>query len=425
MRSRRQQIALWAAFVVLHAATAWFADHPQRYLPSSRGVTGDVGVYEAWARILLERDVAAYNGIGIEYPPASLPFFALPSLSPLPYRSAFVLLMLAVDVLGFVGLLTLARRWGSSAGPWLWVAFVPLLGPVAFARFDLVPAVAAVWAVVATMAGRDFGAGAWLGFGAAAKLWPGLLLPHAVALARRRRDVVAGAALLLLAAVLPFALHLPDVFTSVITYHSARGIQIESTWATPVLIAARLGEPAFLVFEYGAAHVRNDWTQAFKLASAALSLAAVGAGTWLAWRHVPPPAAPDGASRRAQALAITGFATLALLLVTGSVLSPQFLLWLGAFGAAATCVPDRRLQRVALVLLPAALLTQLVFPVTYSGLLGAEPLPVALLLLRNLLLIGVAVGAVQAALRRPAGRDPLVSVETPSLHGSPPTHVAS
>src|SRR3712207_2344242 len=89
-------------FLATRAVLAWLATDPRQYGKVTESLT-DVGIYEGWARTLLERDVAAYGGVEIEYPPASLPFFTLPLLvdGSIGYRTGFVLLMFAVDCAAF------------------------------------------------------------------------------------------------------------------------------------------------------------------------------------------------------------------------------------------------------------------------------------------------------------------------------------
>jgi hypothetical protein len=71
--------------------------------------------------------------------------------------------------------------------------------------------------------------------------------------------------------------------------------------------------------------------------------------------------------------------TVALMIVTNKTLSPQYLLWLGGPAAALLLVRDRAsteerlaIRRTAYALLLLALLTHLVYPLLYDGLLGMQ-----------------------------------------------------
>ena len=90
-------------------------------------------------------------------------------------------------------------------------------------------------------------------------------------------------------------------------------------------------------------------------------------------------------ANRRVALQASIAALLLAFLLTASVLSPQFLLWLLPFAAAQFAVTPR-FGRSTRLLLVIALLTQLVYPQTIDALLRLEPAALALLCLRNALL---------------------------------------
>jgi hypothetical protein len=72
-------------------------------------------------------------------------------------------------------------------------------------------------------------------------------------------------------------------------------------------------------------------------------------------------------------------AIVAIMIVTNKTLSPQYLLWLGGCGAAMLLLAKRgagdhrrSVARIAVQLLLLALLTHLVYPLLYDGLLGRD-----------------------------------------------------
>ncbi|HYO61297.1 MAG TPA: glycosyltransferase 87 family protein, partial [Actinomycetota bacterium] len=252
--SRRALLAVIAAFVVTRVVTGFLADHPEHYGPPSSKVVGDVGNYEFWAGQILTFQLNAYSEIGIEYPPGSVPFIVGPGIEkPLDdtYRTRFVLLMLVVDAIGFAALVVLARRWGSLAGVWAWVAVVPLLGPISYNRLDMIPAVATILAVERFSARSWFGGGGWLGYGVLAKVYPAIFLPAAFA-ASRRKQVLTGAALIGGLFLVPYIGILDDVYRNVVGYHTERGIQIESLWGFAQLLASKFGYAVGINFSFGA-----------------------------------------------------------------------------------------------------------------------------------------------------------------------------
>jgi hypothetical protein len=411
--SRRTVVALIAAFVATRLVTGYLADHPEVYGPPDSEVTGDPGSYEFWSAQILVYNVNAYSEVGIEYPPGSLPFIVAPGISKPAddtYRTRFVLLMIAVDLVGFLALLALARRWGSALGPWVWIAAVPLLGPISYNRLDLVPAVATILAVERFSARAWFGGGGWLGFGVVAKVYPVLFLPVAF-LGTRKKAVLTGAAVIGALFLVPYVGFLDDVYRNVVGYHTDRGIQIESLWGFVLLLASKFGHAIGINYSFGALHVGSSLEPALKVASQVLSIGFVAAGVWLALR-----ARRAGRELSPAELAGILFMTMAGTMAVGSVFSPQFMLWLGALAAAVLCEPASWLRVPALAVLPIALMTQFVYPFFYGRLIAVETPALVLLASRNFLVLFVGVEAFLALRARlgplpegdpPPGRDPV------------------
>ena len=386
--SRRALIVLLVAFALTRALTGYLADHPEGYGPTDSKVTGDSANYELWAGQMLTIHLNAYSEFGMEYPPGSVPFIVLPGIEkPLDdtYRTRFVLLMIAVDLVGLLALIVLARRWGSSLGPWVWIAVVPLLGPISYNRLDLVPAVATILAIERFSARSWFGGGGWLGYGFVAKIYPVLFLPAAFA-AARRKQILVGAGVVVALFLLPYVGFLDDVYRNVLGYHTERGIQIESLWGFLMLFASKFGHAVGINFSFGALHVDSSLAPFLEAFSQALSLGFVALGVWLAHR-----ARKAGRDVSGPELAGIMFLTMAGTLAVGSVFSPQFMLWLGAAAAAALCDRATWLRVPGLAILPAALMTQLIYPFFYGRLVGSEMPALVLLASRNFLVLFVAV----------------------------------
>lgn len=382
-------IALFVVYVASRVVLAYLADHPEHYGTPTTKIVGDVQIYEGWATAIVDAHRAPYSQIAIEYPPGALPFALGPKLARWPgtYRLRFIVLMLLVDGAGLAGLLVLSRRWGSTAGCWLWVVGVAAVGPIMLLRLDLVPAVATIWAVERAAAGRWGGTGAALAGGFLVKVYPLFLLPVALVAAPRRRALGAGFALATSVALLPFVRALGDLFRSVVEYHAQRGLQIESLWATILLFAGHFGYATAIEFNFGAFHLASGLSTTFKTVADVLSLTAVGAGAAVAWRAV----------RRSDRIvwAELLFGTLACIMALGTVFSPQFMLWVLALAAAVACAPRSAVRIPALLVVPLCALTQVVYPFLYDHLTlrdAHELEAIVLLLVRDagLLAIGIA-----------------------------------
>lgn len=403
MRSGRWHgVLVVAVFAATRAVLAWFAAGDDTPYPRE-WVDGDVGLYAADAGAVLDGAVP-YLDVELEYPPGALPAIVGPGLlaDQVGYRGAFVGLSVALDIAGFAGLLTMARRRGSLRGAWLWVVGVPLLGPLVYLRFDLVPAVITIWALERVTAGGWGASGAWLGAGAIAKIYPGFLALPVLAASRRLR-VAVGAAVVALAGVAAIVVWggpgvLPGLLRNVGGYHTERGIQVESTWSTLVMLAGRLGlTDVRTIYAFQSHQIDAPVAPTVEDIATLAALAALAVGTLLAWHAGRRVGQEQGAVGGA-------FVTLALLLATGSVYSTQYSLWLLALGGVVLCLARSPFRGPAALLPAIMLLSQLGYPFFYGRLLDLETTALAVVGTRNLLVVAVAVwsSVILARLRSPS-----------------------
>jgi hypothetical protein len=209
---------------------------------------------------------------------------------------------------------------------------------------------------------------------------------------------------------------------SPLTYQADRGLQIESVLATPAMLGW-LSDPGRWTVAYAASRayeVTGPGVATLLSLSSLLTVVYVVALAVAWWRLWVLRDRVRGATVLWVALAaVTGF------VVVGKVLSPQYLLWLAPLAAAGLTVEDhRRLRWWTAGLLVAMGLTQVVFPSNYGQitLLGDRAwLPVTALALRNALLVvllGTAVAAVAAGLRRDAQRGIALERQPPGPEGN-------
>jgi hypothetical protein len=288
------------------------------------------------------------------------------------YLVAFLLFMLLLDA-AFT--LALYRSAGRKHG-WavdFWLLFVFLIGALSYLRFDMLPAVLAGGALLAARR-RPWVTGALTGLGAAIKLWPALLIPAFLSYRRDRKP--AGLAFLGVGVGLALISLLIGGWTrlfSPLTWQSDRGLQIESIWATPLMVARAIQPAAWVVdiSKYQAYEIVGPGVAAWLVVS---NVATVLGLVFLVLLFVR--AFRSGGSTPV-AVGFLIVATVAIMIMTNKTLSPQYLLWLGGPAAAllvlrpkATADESRAIGRVAVQLLILALLNHLVYPLLYDGFLG-------------------------------------------------------
>jgi hypothetical protein len=290
------------------------------------------------------------------------------------YLVAFVIFMLVLDALFTYALWRATGRRHNTAIDF-WLIFVPLIGPLSYLRFDMLPAVLAGGALLAARR-KPWVTGALTGLGAAIKLWPALLIGAFLSYRADRRQ--AGITF----AIVGFGLALISLIfggwarlISPLTWQSNRGLQIESIWATPLMLARAVRPEHWLVdiSQYQAYEIFGPgvatWITISNVATV-LGLVLIILLTVRAFRY-------DGSTPVAIGFVIV--ATVAIMTITNKTLSPQYLLWLGGPMAGLLVLrphasPEEQtpINRMAGQLLILALLTQLVYPLFYDGYLGRQ-----------------------------------------------------
>ncbi|WP_405808057.1 MULTISPECIES: glycosyltransferase 87 family protein [unclassified Streptomyces] len=335
------------------------------------GIAGEVyTLYRRWYEQLLQ-GAFPLDDVTWQYPPgAALVFLAPGALPWLTYFQAFVALTLVADAV-----ITLALARAGVRGAWLWVCGLPLLLHLPYARYDVQVTAVAVLALLAVQR-RPGTAGALAGLGAMIKVWPVLtaLGTPPGRTTRRAWLSAAACAAALLAVLMSGFSHSLDF----VRQQGARGVQIESLGGTVLQLARQAGWSGTVRYQYGAFELVGPHVSGVARLSLLLSVAAL---CWLLlWRVRAlrwTPATPFDAS----------FAAVLLFTVTSRVISPQYLVWL--LGLAAVCLTSRHTTQrtVALLMLPAAALSALAYPVCYDDVLAGTPLGLLLMVVRNGLLL--------------------------------------
>jgi hypothetical protein len=336
---------------------------------------GDVTELQRYGDALLAGQVP-YRDFRLEYPPGAVPFFALPSLGPAhDYLTIFRLVAAAGVLAGLVLLALLLDRLGASRrlryGALALAALAPaLLGSFSLERFDAWPAALCLGVLLLLVERRPVWAFALLAVATLVKTYPAALLPVALLFAGGR-DRIRGLAAYCavgLAVLLPFAAVAHAGLYNSYSGQWNRHLQLETLGSSALLALHR---PLRVAFDSGSWSVFGGGAGALAGLQTLLQAAGIAGAALLFAR-----------SRRGPAdLAAAAAVTVAVAACLGKVLSPQFLLWLAPFALLSSS------RAAGLLLAAAALLTNLLFPDRYDGLVARHDGEIWLLVARTVLLV--------------------------------------
>ncbi|MFE3827755.1 glycosyltransferase 87 family protein [Streptomyces sp. NPDC059092] len=340
-------------------------------------VTSDVSViYQGWYEVL-RSGTYPLSDVTWQYPPAAALAVLFPAVLPfLGYASAFFVLAFLCDAAVLGLLLRAARGAGRSArGAWVWVAGVPLLGPTAYARYDVMVTAVAVAALLAGVR-RPRLLGALAAFGALLKVWPALLLvgtPPGRVTRRAWTSAAVTAALLtaLACAALPGAL-------AFLTFQRDRGTEVESLGALVFQVWRHFGWEGGVQLSYGSVEFVGPYVRL--VSSVALALSVLAFGWLLVWRL-------RARTYPARTVCDAAFVAVLLFTTTSRVISPQYLLWLVGLAAVCSTARASRMTAPAVLVVAATGVTLLEFPLGFAHVVSGDPLGVLLLFVRNGLLV--------------------------------------
>ena len=314
----------------------------------------DVNSYESWSNFLATEHRMPVDE-GWQYPPGAAFVMLLPRIGGAPFGESFVVTMLLFDLAGLAMMALLAKRTGRNTGVWVWLLAMPLLQMFPVLRFDLVPTVLAIGALV-VIHRRPAWFGALAGLGASVKVWPIVALFGEWD--RRRLAISVGTALGSIALVFIVAAIAFGDQSTFLDNQGVRGLQVESVASAPWYVRELItGQTVPSVPRNGTLEIGSDLADgvAEALKWLAVLVLAAAAGWWLA---------RDRAIRRGRSdltdPAISRdfvFTIVLLLLVVSRVLSPQFMIWMVGLSAVILTAGTTRLARPAWIVVGAIVLT--------------------------------------------------------------------
>ena len=361
----------------------------------------DVESYGGKAKLIAAGHFAYGPEVGLEYPPGTLLIFNFTqwfaSFRGIGFQSVYHHLAFFADLACWVLLVRFPTANTSRARAqkcaslliYLWISLCMM--QVFYERLDIWLALLTVIACGQLYKKNGFGSALALSLGAMIKFSPLVLLPVAALVKEQGkqakplivRSLVAALPLGLMLAATAFYLKAHGSGWSFLTYHSARGIEIESIWAS--LLAVLDGLHAIqVVTNFGAQHVvspSSGWVLAVSRFALPVSLLSVL--VHLIW-------VGRGASAKSQDYGLRALLLLSLcFLVLNRIFSPQY--WVGIAPILALQAYRTDLRREDYyafgALMVGVLLTGVIFS-NYWALSEFSPGAWGLLHLRNLLVLG-------------------------------------
>jgi Glycosyltransferase family 87 len=336
------------------------ATEPEANLP------GDVWRYHEIAK----NHGTPYRDFDVEYPPVTLAAIEVLDLDGI--RSTTISLMWSQLALDLVIALTLGWAWGRRAALAYLLVGVPfVLFPFLYLRLDLLSVALAVGGLALVRRGYAGTGGALLTVACFAKIWPLVVAP--VLLVRRAwRSLVAFVAVGAAGLAAWIAWGGTDAPVQVLTFRGAHGWEIESI-AGALLREAR-DLPVRLVkgaYRVGGGPAPVSW-----------ALLAIGIGA-VVWVWMLAARVPRGDDRALDGLA--PIAAITATLATATIISPQYLSWLLPFAAIALAHDERAVASLVAI---ASGLSVLEFA-RIDELVRGDSFPIAIVLLRNGVLVGL------------------------------------
>jgi uncharacterized membrane protein len=295
---------------------------------------GDVGHYETFGRRVREGLFPYGAGFYFEYPPFALPVFVLPELiSPAHYLLIFKLLMVLCSIgtiLATTATLARLRVPEEKTIPLLAVVSLSplLLGSTYLNRYDPWAVLLTSLALLAFVSERVRWGAALLALAFAAKTYPAAIVPVAAIWVFRTEGkrrlleataVFAGTSLLVFG---PFVVRAFGGIGNSYYTQAKRSLQIESTGASVLLVADKLGLYSIHWFRGMSVDLAGRVADVVGTLTSLAQVAAILAVAWIYWKSD---------RRDPQSFLVASAAAVFAFVAFNKVFSQQFAVWLVPF----------------------------------------------------------------------------------------------
>jgi uncharacterized membrane protein len=333
-----------------------------------------------------------YRDFTFEYPPLSMLFFILPRIITSSFQTYSILYHAEVIIFILGGLWTIfdiARRLGKA--PWkllsLYILGILLIGPIIGEQFDIFPAVLTLLAIYFFWLGKTKTSWVFLALGTMIKLYPVVIAPIFLFCYLSNRQYsyiwkgIISFGLVCLAIASPFIVSSPGSLLNLVTYHSTRGLQLESTYSSILLVADKIGlTNATLSYNAGSWNLVSPASESVATWSTYILAAGLLVVYGFIFRQIKPG--------KSQFSRIGAYCLLCILtlLIFSKILSPQYFIWLLPMPLLFT----GWLKATWVVFGLIGVLTYYIFPVRYLDLMALDTGMIGVLFVRDMLMIVMA-----------------------------------
>jgi hypothetical protein len=263
------------------------------------------------------------RNLPFEYPLLSIVPFSLGLIAPIAwYQVAFAIWMLLLAA--FIYFILYKTR---STGAAIAFAFYLVIGNwgSAAARFDLVPAALILGSVILAARSKWIWAFALLALATMFKFFPVVLVIPFLITQQKQYDekwyawhrwsaLVLYCGICILATLLSFSLNIANTINPFL-YFFNRPIQVESVPATILWLGKFWGYPFKIIQSYGSVNIVSALNDNISLVSSVCMVAGLLYTFWLQWRGKLD-------------IYTASLLTVLIIIITGKVFSPQYLIWL-------------------------------------------------------------------------------------------------
>ena len=353
---------------------------------------GDLGLYDYWS--YMANNGAGWYGLVTDwvYPAlAFVPIWLAGLVTLVDYEIAWLALVFILNTdaaLNLVKKTESNKPFAGTFASWAFLAALFAIGPVAVSRIDSVSAALAIFGLVAINRNQIATASAFFTIAGWIKIWPVALFVSLLATVEQKAKALYVALAITLSIVIVGLVTGGTTVFGFITQQQDRGIQIESVMATVWMWLAKFGLAGIFFDEQVLTNqVSGVLVEEVASASNWLMLLALTITFLLALRAI------RAGRNRKEVFALASLTGVLDLIVFNKVGSPQFMMWLAVALVAVIFFEVRSIKTPLVIGGTILLLTQLIYPVFYTELLGLETLPLWLLTIRNLLLVWLLIWA--------------------------------